>query len=233
MPPRILIVDNDPVTRQAMERVLSQEGFRVVASTNGREAMAVAAKADPDLMVVNLDLADLHGDNVCQMIRQMPEIRATPLLVLSGDDVDGLSIRCLNQGADGYLVKPINSQELLAHMRAILRRPRLFLSENTIVRKGRITMRLGERMVLFDGKAIKDLTPKEYEILKELVLRSPRVLEKHGLVIKIWGIPFEQLGRRTLDVHIQRLRRKLGPPASSHLKTIPLVGYQWANDTRD
>ncbi len=104
--------------------------------------------------------------------------------------------------------------------------------ENDVVQKGRLTLRIGERRALFDNKDIPDLTPKEYALLKELALRSPRVVEKIGLVIKICGIPLEQLGRKTLDVHIQRLRRKLGRTGSPFLKTVSLIGYQWLDLVR-
>src|SRR5437016_5326242 len=120
MPARILIVDSESATRLTMERALGREGFRVFVSSNGREAMTLATKTDPDLIVMNLELSDIDGDKACQMIRKTPQFRTTPLLVLSGDRPDGLCTRCLNQGADACLVRPVNPQELLAHVHAIL-----------------------------------------------------------------------------------------------------------------
>jgi DNA-binding response OmpR family regulator len=230
MSQQIVVIDTEPALRNAYEEALRQAGFRVRVGRNGREAMEAASKEEPDLMIVNAKLSDMDGDDFCQKIRQTRKVRAIPLLVISGDHMEGLSARCLDSGADGFLVKPVDSQELVAHVRALLRRPRTYLADDAAIRKGRMTIRLAERRVLFDRRDISGLTPKEFALIQELVLRSPRVVEKIGLVMKIWGTPLEQLGRRTLDVHIQRIRRKLGPIASPYLKTVSLVGYQWLDN---
>jgi DNA-binding response OmpR family regulator len=227
IPQRILIVDAESNTRSEFERTLRQEGFLVITGSCGREALQVATKETPDLMILDLHVPNLESYEVCRLMRETPQSRTIPILTISMHDPNGLAIQCLNNGADGHLQKQVGRLELIAHVRALLRRPRIYLSEQDVVQKGFITLRPGERRITFQNKDIPSLTPKEYELLKELIFRSPRIVEREGIALKVWGVSFEQLGRKTLDVHIQRLRRKLGPLASSYLKTVSLVGYQW------
>jgi len=232
MPPRIAVIDANPKRRNTLLNILRREGFHAFARGTGREAVEVVSKDKPDLLIVNLFLPDMAAYDLCQKIRQTPQAQTTLLLMLASDPVEGLSARCLNSGADGFLVKPEGEEDLVAHVRAILRRPRIYYSEDTVIRRGRMTVRVGERRLIFDGKEISNLTPKEYELIREIVVRSPRVVNKHGLMLKIWGIPLEDVGRRTLDVHIQRLRSKLGTIASTCLRTTPLIGYQWLEPSK-
>jgi len=227
MSARIMIIGAGSAAGNGYESILRREGFHVLYGDSRRNLLDIVSKEAPDLMIVNVHSPDVRGQEICQMIRQTPEVHAIPLLVISGDDVHGLSTRCLNNGADGYLAKPVDDEELVAHVRAILRRPRNYLSSDAVIQKSRIIIRLGERRVLIDNQDIEHLTPKEYDLLLEIVARSPRIVEKEALVMKIWGIPLENLGRKSLDVHIQRLRRKLGSTGASFLKTVSLVGYQW------
>ena len=92
-------------------------------------------------------------------------------------------------------------------------------------------IRVAERMVLWKGRRLETLAPKEFEILRLLVLEAPKVLDKNALAVKAWGVPSEQLHQRTLDVHIRRIRKKLGPVAAACLKTVPAVGFQWLDET--
>lgn len=224
---KILLIDPEPAARSDFERTLKQEGFQVLTGTSGREALRVATKEILDLMIVDLHLADVQTHELCKIIRETPQSRCVPILTISLDDPKGMAVQCLNNGADGHLTKQLATAEFIAHIRALLRRPPVYLSAQDIIERGSMTLRLGERRAMFRGKDIEDLTPKEYELLKELLIRSPRIVEKHALAMKIWGISYDQLGRKTLDVHIQRLRRKLGQPAATYLKTVSLAGYQW------
>jgi len=227
MPPRILIVDAEPVVRSGYERLLRREGFQVVVGSSGREGFELALKETPDLIILDPHLPDINGQDMCQRIRQTPEVRTIPILAVSAHVLDGEATQCLNQGADGYLRKPVDGPNLVANVRAMLRRPRNYFMEKDVIRKGRISIRVAERRAIFDRRELPNLTPKEFELLKELVCRSPRYVSKEALAMKVWGLPFDQVHRRTVDVHVQRIRRKLGSPASSFLKTVTLVGYRW------
>jgi DNA-binding response OmpR family regulator len=230
MKPHIFLVDAEPSIRGVIEQALRQEGYQVSVVTSGREALHKAAQENPDLMIVDLHLPDAAGQDICRMIRETPRVQAIPVLAVSAKDTVGLAARSLNNGADSYLLKRADAPEWIAHVRALLRRPKAYFLEEDVIQRGRVTLRLAERRGFWNSQELPPFTPKEFQLLKELILRSPRVVEKNGLVLKVWGVPLEQVGRLTLDVHIQRLRKKLGPQASAFLKTISLVGYQWTEN---
>jgi DNA-binding response OmpR family regulator len=230
MPIRILVVDDEVSIRNLLSRVLTREGYDVVQATTGREGVETAARHQPDLIVLDLNLPDLYGEDVCQQIRQNPATENVPVLILTGKAAQGLSARCLNGGADDYLSKPFDIDEITAHIRALIRRSQGLASGRGAISKGRLTIRVPERIVLWKDRRVETLAPKEFEILRLLLLASPKVLDKETLALKAWGSPSEQLHQRTLDVHIRRIRKELGPLAASCLKTIPAIGFQWFDE---
>ena len=231
MSSRVLVVDDEPSIQSLLSRVLVREGFVVFAATTGREGLAVAAKEKPDLIILDLNLPDLYGEDICQKIRQNPAIENVPVMILTGKATQGLSARCLNGGADDYLSKPFDIEDILAHLRALLRRSKHMGSNPDPISTGRITIRVAERMVLWKGQRLETLAPKEFDLLRHLVSHAPRVLDKNTLALKVWGAPSEQLHERTLDVHIRRIRKKLGITASACLKTVPAIGFQWLDES--
>lgn len=224
-PAKILVIDDEASIRNLLRRVLGRENYEVWTSTNGQEGIQ-ALHRGPDLVILDLRLPDMNGEVVCQKIRQHSTHENIPILILTGQITEGLRTRCLNGGADAYLAKPFDVEELLAYVRALLRR-RLASDPETITR-GRITIRVSEHQVVWNQSLINRLAPKEFELLYQLVLHSPRVLGRDALAQKVWGVPFDQMHQRTVDVHIRRIRKKLGPRAASCLRTIPAIGYQWA-----
>ena len=103
--------------------------------------------------------------------------------------------------------------------------------QDAVIKSGGLTIRVAERQVLWEGRPVGDFAPKEFELLKHLVLHASKVVERNALALNAWGVPLERLHQRTLDVHIRRIRQKLGPLAAEHLKTIPVVGFQWLDDS--
>jgi DNA-binding response OmpR family regulator len=227
---RILVVDDEASIRNLLIRVFAQESFEVLTATNGHEGLETAAKYRPDLIILDLNLPDLYGEDVCKSIRQTSSIENVPVLILTGKNAEGLPARCLDGGADDYLSKPFDVQEIMARSRALLRRSHGLASSREALSRGRLTIRVAERMVLWKGHRIETLAPKEFEILRLLVLEAPKVLDKNALAVKAWGVPSEQLHQRTLDVHIRRIRKKLGPAAATCLKTVPAIGFQWLDE---
>jgi two-component system, OmpR family, KDP operon response regulator KdpE len=230
MPSRILVVDDELSIRTLLARVLSREGFEVALAATGREGLELTLRQKPDLVILDLNLPDLDGEEVCRKIRENPLIGNTPVLILTGKSTQGLSVRCLNGGADNYLSKPFDIEDMTAHIRALLRRAQGSIGSQTVITKGRLSMRIPERMIFWNGRKVQTLAPKEFAILRYLVMESPKVIEKNELALKAWGSPADQLHKRTLDVHVRRIRKKLGAIAAPSLKTIPVVGFQWLDE---
>jgi DNA-binding response OmpR family regulator len=224
---RILAVDDEVSIRNLLARVLGREGFDVLLAKDGREGFQLAADQNPDLVILDLNLPDTPGEEICQRIRQTPSLQSVPVLILTGRGTEGLLPRCLNGGADDYVAKPFDIKELVARVRALLRRPRVYCAKDSVIENGRLSIRVAERQVLWKGTPIEALAPREFEMLRFLVLQAPGVIDKTVLALNVWGSALEGSSQRTLDVHIRRIRKKLGPQAASCLKTIPSVGFQW------
>jgi DNA-binding response OmpR family regulator len=230
MTPRILVVDDEASIRSLLTRVLSKEGFNVITATTGQEGLDAAAQHRPELIVLDLNLPDLYGEDVCKKIRQNSSIENVPVLILTGKNSEGLPARCLDGGADDYLSKPFDIKEFLARLRALMRRAQGLVSGQGVISKGRLSIRVAERTVLWRGRRIDTMAPKEFEMLRLLLLEAPKVVDKTTMAIKAWGLPLDQVHQRTLDVHIRRIRKKLGPMAAGCLKTVPSVGFQWLDE---
>ena len=224
---RVLVVDDEPAVQKGLERLLSQEGLQVAMASTGQEALDAVERQRPDVIILDLNLPDMSGNDVCQRVRGDPSAAGVAILILTGKKSRGLPAECLNGGADDYLAKPFDLKELVARVRALLRRPRLYSTEDAVIQKGPLSLYVAERRICVKEIAIPSLTPKEFELLRLLLINAPRVLENNALALKVWGVPVDQLHHRTLNVHIQRIREKLGPQVAPHLKTVPAIGYQW------
>jgi len=224
---RILIIEDEESVRNLLERVLVEAGFKVTSAGKGLEGLALARQLKPDLLILDLNLPDISGEELCLAIRKDFSIQALAIIILTGRNSEGLPAKCLDIGADDYLAKPFDIKELAARVRAVLRRPRIYATDDTVIVKGNLTIRVAEHKVLIDERLIADLAPKEFELLHQLVLHSPKVVNKDNLALKVWGVPAQQLHDRTLDVHARRIRVKLGPQSAQCLKTIPSIGWQW------
>jgi DNA-binding response OmpR family regulator len=178
---------------------------------------------------LDLLLPDISGAEICEFVRKQPLTHAVPILILTGCTTAGLPADCLNAGADDFLPKPFDARELQARIQAILRRPRLYMTPGGIIEGGSIRILSGSRAIFFRGRKVPPLTPKEFELMKVLVLHSPVVLSKPELARLVWSESADMLHPRTLDVHMRRLRMKLGLIAGQGLRTVPAVGYQWVD----
>lgn len=229
MPPpqNILVVDDESQIRALLSRVMSKEGFVVQHAENGDQALSLIQAAAPDLVILDFNLPGLSGKDVCRRIRRDSATMAIPIIMITGCSIDELPADCLDSGADDYVCKPFNTKELIARVKAVLRRPRIFQDADRPVQKGMVTILPEERRVLVNGNPTERLTPKEFELLHSLVMYSPRVLDKNTLSLKVWGQTSEILNGRTLDVHVRRIRSKLGASAAKCLVTVPATGFQW------
>jgi DNA-binding response OmpR family regulator len=224
---RILVVDDERPVRQLVQRILAPEGFDVEEAASGRQAFAALEKHLPDLVVLDFNLPDLSADQIYGRLRDDGRTRSLPVLIITGRDVEGLPARCLNGGADAYLAKPFEMTHFVAQVRALLRRAAPAPSVPRIIESGDLRINIGEHRILLNGRMVDHLTPKEFALLSEIASRSPNVVDKKTLATSVWNLPVERLHERTLDVHVQRIRRKLGPAGASRLKTVTGLGYQW------
>ncbi|MBE3581333.1 MAG: response regulator transcription factor [Thermoanaerobacteraceae bacterium] len=218
MKPVILVVDDDEKITSLLKRILLYEGYEVLVAGDGFTALSLATR-QPDLIILDLMLPDIDGVEVCQKIRQQSEV---PILMLTARDETADRVLGLDSGADDYLVKPFALEELLARIRALLRRHRR--AEREVLEYADLKLDTGTREA-WRGNRVFQLTAKEYDLL-ELFLRHPRqVLTRETLMTKIWGYDYSGESN-VLEVYVGYLRNKLeaqGEPRLIH--TVRGVGY--------
>jgi two-component system KDP operon response regulator KdpE len=220
---RVLIVDDDPQLLRALRITLRAVGFDVVAASDGRMALAEAAAAPPDAVVLDLGLPDLDGTAVLAELRPW---FAGPVLVLSARADSQDKVQALDAGADDYVTKPFDMPELLARLRAVLRRGSA-AADVPLVRTDHFVIDLAARQVTVGHRVVR-LTPTEWALLTELVRAPGRLVGQRQLLQTVWG-PAYQRETNYLRVYLAQLRRKLEPdPAHPrYLRTEPGMGYRF------
>ena len=234
MAERILVVEDELVLRETLAYNLNKQGYTVLSASDGDQAVEIAREENPDLILLDIMLPGLDGFEVCRILRQEMNV---PIVMLTarGDEVD--KVVGLEVGADDYLTKPFSMRELLARIKAQLRRVRLFReayateeaaeSEANVVRSGDLTIDVARRETERGG-VLLGLKPKEYELLTYFVQHSGRVLSRDQLLQDVWGWDYSG-GSRTVDVHVRWLREKIEPdPANpTRIITIRGAGYRF------
>jgi phosphate regulon transcriptional regulator PhoB len=224
MSSRVLIVEDEPDIRELVVHHLKREGYQVSVAASGEEALRQVQASPPDLVLLDLMMPAMNGLEVCRRLRQDPVTASLPIVMLTakGDEVD--RVLGLELGADDYVVKPFSPKELLARVRAVLRRslPAPGASPTTL---GALTIDPGTHTVSV-GDEVLALTPKEFDLLRALVEARGRVLSREFLLDRVWGYSrASEIESRTVDVHVRRLRVKLGPEGRRVL-TVKSVGYR-------
>ncbi|MBI1810000.1 MAG: response regulator transcription factor [Gemmatimonadetes bacterium] len=222
----ILVIDDEPHLRRAIRNALREVADRVVEAGTGAEGIDLAAAEQPDLVVLDLGLPDVNGLDVCREIRRWATM---PIVVLSARHGEHDKVQLLEGGADDYVTKPFSTVELLARVKAQLRRARAqrAIPADTPYVVGPLSMDLVRRVLLRDGTAVH-LTPIEWNILRALVLASGRTLTHQQLFDAVWGRAYGN-AQQYLRVHITNLRRKIEPEPSAprYIVTEPGVGYRF------
>ena len=226
MPARVLIVDDEPNIIGTVAPLLRARGYDVFAAMTGRAALEAFERDKPDLVVLDLGLPDMDGVDVCLTLRQTSSI---PILVLSARGAEGDKVRALDAGADDYVTKPFGSEELLARIRAGLRRTEMPPPASEPIVRGELVIDRERFRVLRNGEEVR-LTPKEFELLTYLAQAPGRVLTHRAILKAIWG-PHAADQPEHLRVLIGSLRKKIEPdPASpKYILTEPWVGYRFAD----
>jgi len=218
----VAIVDDDPAIRTALGRALRMENYDVELFEDGLSALRAVQLRAPDAIILDLQLPDIDGLEVCRRIRRGGD--ATPILMLTARDAVNDRVEGLDVGADDYLVKPFDLAELLARLRALLRRRQASEGEDTVLRFEDLTLNPGTREVR-RGERVIELTKIEFDLL-ELFLQHPRqVLTRDQILDLVWGYTFDS-GTNSLAVYIGYLRRKLEEAGEVRLiQTVRGVGY--------
>jgi phosphate regulon transcriptional regulator PhoB len=222
---KILIVDDEPDIVELVTYNLKKDGFRVATASDGEEALHKIRKDKFDLVVLDLMLPGIQGVEICRIIRNDPKTAGTPIIMLTakGEEVD--RVIGLESGADDYMTKPFSARELIARIKAVLRRTGEKASAEKIVRIGKLVINK-ETFGVTKGNTPLDLSATEFKLLVYLVERKGRVFSREQLVDAVWrGEAF--IEPRTVDVHIRRLRTQIedDPSNPAYLKTRRGVGY--------
>ena len=224
MPPRILIIDDEPNILGTLAPLLRGRGYEVHTAMNGRAAIETIDREKPDLIVLDLGLPDLDGVEVCRQIRESLNV---PIVVLSARGAEGDKVRALDVGADDYVTKPFGAEELLARIRAALRRSDAPPAPSEPIVRGGLTIDRERFRVLCDGEEVR-LTPKEFELLTFLAQQPGRVLTHRAILKAIWG-PNAVDQPEHLRVLVGALRKKIeaNPSSPKYILTEPWVGYRF------
>ena len=221
---RVLIVEDEPDIRDLLAFHLEREGYHVTRSRTGPDALRQVRARPPDLILLDLMLPELGGLDVCRQLRQDPRTASVPIVMLTarGEEVD--RILGLELGADDYIVKPFSPKEVVARVRAVLRRAGARDGAAPVV-SGRLVIDPDRHTVQVDAAAI-ELTPKEFDLLRALAEARGRVLSREFLLDRVWGYASAgEIESRTVDVHVRRLRVKLGDEGQ-RITTVKGVGYR-------
>lgn len=221
--PCVLLVEDEPAQREVLRYNLEAEGFTVVSARDGEEALERIAEGLPDLILLDWMLPHLSGIEVCRRLRLRPETRAIPIIMLSARSEEVDKVRGLETGADDYVIKPYSVIELMARLRAHLRRVRP-ASAGMVLEWQDLRLDSETHRVMRAGQEIK-LGPTEFRLLSTFLERPGRVFSREALLDRVWGRDI-YVDSRTVDVHIGRLRKSLmAAGGSDPLRTVRGTGY--------
>ena len=223
MQPHVLVVEDEDALAELLQYNLKKEGFRVSVAADGEEAMMLVEERQPDVVVLDWMLPKISGIEVCRRLRGRQETRNLPIIMLTARGEEADRIRGLDTGADDYIVKPFLMKELFARVRAILRRIRPGLAEDTVA-VGDITIDRVAHRVMRGGDEVH-LGPTEFRLLDYLMQHPGRVFSREQLLDAVWGSDV-YVEARTVDVHIGRLRKALNRAAEiDPIRTVRSAGY--------
>jgi len=223
---KILVVEDEKNIRELIKFNLENAGYEVDTAADGRVALDKLSE-EVDLVVLDLMLPEIDGMEVCRRMRGSEDLRQIPIIMLTAKGEEVERILGLEMGADDYMTKPFSPRELVARIKAISRRIKDFKADSEIIKDEiieveKLKLDIPRHEVIYGGKKIV-LTPKEFELLRYLVINQGRVLSRDLLLEKIWG--YEYAGdTRTVDVHVRRLRKKI---KAEYIATVRGVGYKF------
>ncbi len=224
----VLVVDDEPKIIQITRDYLENAGFRVLASGDGASALAMVRAETPDLVVLDLALPGMDGLDVCRALRRDSTV---PIIMLTARDEEADVLVGLELGADDYITKPFSPKELVARVRAVLRRAEAAGVEEEVIRAADLTLDAPRMKVTVSDRSV-DLTPTEFELLKTLASQPGRIFTRAQLLDAVHGVAIESY-ERAIDAHIKNVRRKIekDPRQPAYVLTVYGVGYKFADES--
>ncbi|NLW47469.1 MAG: response regulator transcription factor [Firmicutes bacterium] len=231
MPGTIVIVEDEANIVELVKYNLDREGYRTLYANDGRKGLELIKQELPDLVILDLMLPEMDGLSVCKQLRSDAQTKSIPIIILTAKSEEADRVLGLEMGADDYVTKPFSPRELVARVRAVLRRSgAVDETEPEIIENGVIRIDLRQHLVKVRGEEV-ELTPKEFDFLKLLLLNPGRAFTREFLLEHLWG--YEYFGdTRTVDVHVRRLRQKIenDPANPEYLETVRGVGYRFRGE---
>jgi two-component system alkaline phosphatase synthesis response regulator PhoP len=222
----ILIVEDEKDIVKMLEYNLKKEGFEILSVRNGEDAIESANKEHPDIVILDLMLPGIDGLEVCKSLKNNTKTATIPIIMLTAKSQESDKVVGLELGADDYMTKPFSPRELIARIKAILRRIKEHNKLPEVLKIGDLAIDFSKISVTIKGKPI-ELTAKEFELLNTLIKAKGRVLSRDYLLDTIWGFEHSmEIQTRTVDVHIRTLRKKLKSEAK-HIITVKNYGYRF------
>jgi DNA-binding response OmpR family regulator len=223
-PKVVLTVEDSPIVRQLVRDALETRGLRVLEAETLELGASLFSQRKPDLVILDLELPDGDGVDLCRKIRAHAELAATPVIMLTGKSALKDKAAGIGAGADQYLVKPLRAEEFLLWVDALLRRKELFAGNHDRLEVGPLLIDVKARLVRFGDELIEDLTAREFDLLYYLVKHRPKVISRDAVLKEAWKtIAVDNL----VDAYVSRLRRKLPSALSDRLQTLPGKGFRF------
>lgn len=224
MKQKILVIDDDETLTIVVKELLTDKGFEVIAANTGDDGLNLAKECKPDLILLDVMLPDFDGYTLCRVFRQSKNTATIPIIMLTAKDKTEEKIAGLRTGADDYISKPFNGDELAERIKSVLRRTaRTASGGEELLKSGDISVNVSRHVAKLKNKTLK-LSPKEFELLCAFLRKKGWVYDKQFLLEQIWGYS-ASVNTRTVEKHIEMLRKKLGP-AGKKIQTI--YGYGFA-----
>jgi two-component system alkaline phosphatase synthesis response regulator PhoP len=222
---KILLVDDEPDILEFMEYNLKKENYEILKASNGKEAIALAKKNKPDLIILDIMMPEMDGIETCRTLRDMPEFKNTMIAFLTARNEDYSQVAGFDVGADDYITKPIKPKVLTSRINALFRRynnGKEISEKSKVTNVGDLQIDREQYLVYQSGNKIS-LPRKEFELLSLLASKPGKVFTRDEILERVWGSDIV-VGDRTIDVHIRKLREKLG---EEHIKTVKGIGYKF------
>ena len=220
----ILLVDDEPDILEIVGYNLSAEGYQIITASNGLEAVKKAKKEKPQLIVMDVMMPEMDGIEACEQIRKVPELSDTIITFLTARGEDYSQVAGFDAGADDYITKPIKPKVLVSKVKALLRRLKDEENSDSVLKLGSLVINRDEYKIILKGEEII-LPRKEFELLSLLASKPGKVFKREDILDKVWGNEVV-VGGRTIDVHIRKLREKIG---DNSFKTVKGVGYKFVD----